>query len=617
MDAITTYEAKITADEQVDKWLSKFGTAASAANIDALLALFHADASWRDLLAFTWNIGTAEGRDAIREMLGACLARTAPLAWRRKGPARLDDEIVEGVATFETRVARCTAVIRLKHGKAWTLLTCMSELKELEAGFDARLRAEYPNGREHGRTKRPHHEKESEMLATTLQPYCVVVGAGHCGTALGAQLRQLGVPTLLIDSRERPSDTWRARHDSLSLHSPSYFDQMPGFSYPANWPPHPSKDQFANWLDAYRSVMDLDVWTSANCVAAGFDDACGRWRLQVNRYGRTIELKCEQLVLATGLFGAPKVPEIPGKERFKGLQRHASQYRRSPDYRGRRCAVVGAGTTAHDVAADLWASGADVTMVQRSPTIVMKLEALIEGFSQLYGEAAKARGITTELADLLFAATPMRHLVRMHQELVTQLKQRHARFYQGLERAGFQLTFGEDESGVFPQILRDPGGYYIDVGASDLVIDGRIKLKSGVGISALAEDSVVLSDGSELPADAIFYATGYERMSVAPIGETIAAKADRLWGLGSGTRNDPGPWEGELRNMWKPTQQTGLWFHAGGIGMSRFYSRILALQIKARQIGLSTPVYKVADALHAAPLQAAVPTGTASACAAR
>ena len=139
MDAITTYEAKVTADEQVDKWLSKFGAAASAANIDALLALFHADASWRDLLAFTWNIGTAEGRDAIREMLGACLARTAPLAWRRKGPARLDDEIVEGVATFETRVARCKAVIRLKHGKAWTLLTCMSELKELEAGGTCRL----------------------------------------------------------------------------------------------------------------------------------------------------------------------------------------------------------------------------------------------------------------------------------------------------------------------------------------------------------------------------------------------------------------------------------------------------------------------------------------------
>jgi hypothetical protein len=86
---------------------------------------------------------------------------------------------------------------------------------------------------------------------------------------LGAQLRQLGVPTLLIDSRKRPSDTWRDRHDSLSLHSPSYFDQMPEFSYPANWPLHPSKDQFANWLDAYRSVMDLYVWTSAKSVAVG------------------------------------------------------------------------------------------------------------------------------------------------------------------------------------------------------------------------------------------------------------------------------------------------------------------------------------------------------------
>jgi putative flavoprotein involved in K+ transport len=122
--------------------------------------------------------------------------------------------------------------------------------------------------------------------------------------------------------------------------------------------------------------------------------------------------------------------------------------------------VVGSGTTAHDVCADLCAAGADVTMIQRSPTIVMRLEALIEGFAQLYGDKANARGITTELGDLLFASTPMRLLVQIHQGIVAQVKQRDAEFYKGLERAGFQLTFGPDDGGVFPQLLRNPGGYY-------------------------------------------------------------------------------------------------------------------------------------------------------------
>ncbi|MCA6112068.1 flavin-containing monooxygenase [Bradyrhizobium cenepequi] len=584
------------ADERFSKWLGLFNANAAAADIDALLILFHPDAFWRDLLAFTWNVRTAEGRDEIRQMLDACLARTAPAAWRQTRPARLEDGIVEGIVEFETQVARCKAVIRLREGKAWTLLTSMVELKGLEAS---------PSPDDVSHSGGAHPEKRgSDMFASTNQPYCVIVGAGHCGLGLGAQLRKLGVPTLIIDRRERPSDTWRDRHDSLTLHSPSYFDQMPGFSYPDDWPLHPSKERFADWLDAYQSVMQADVMTGAECVGAEYDDARGKWRLQVRRRDRgIIELSPAQLVLATGLFGAPKVPDIPGKERFKGLQQHASLYRRNPHHRNRRCVVVGSGTTAHDISADLLASGANVTMIQRSPTIVMRLETLLEGFAKFYGTEPKAQGITIDLADLLFASIPLRVLVGMHQKLVKHVKEKDAAFYRRLESVGFRLTFGEDESGVFPQVLRDPGGYYIDVGASELIADGSINLRSGVGITALREESVVLSDGSELPADMIFYATGYERSSfetILPPG--TVNRVGPLWGFGSGTRCDPGPWEGELRNMWKPTQQEGLWFHSAGVGMARFYSRILALQIKARQARMATPVYngEAVNALEAA-----------------
>jgi putative flavoprotein involved in K+ transport len=584
-------------DERFAKWLGLFNAAAAAADVDALLILFHPDAFWRDMLAFTWNLRTAEGHGEIRQMLNACLARTAPTAWRQTRPARLEDGIVEGIVEFETQAARCKAVIRLREGKVWTLLTSMVEFKGLE---EAPGQHHDHAGSSHGGVA--HRARRSDVSASTEQPYCLIVGAGHCGLGLGAQLQKLGVPTLIIDRRERPSDTWRNRHDSLALHSPSYFDQMPGFSYPDNWPLFPSKERLADWLDAYQSVMQLDVMTGAECVGAEYDDARGKWRVRVRRSNRAIiELNPAQLVFATGLFGTPKVPDLPGKDRFKGPQQHASLYRNNRLHKNCRCVIVGSGTTAHDIAADLFASGADVTMIQRSPTIVMRLETLIDGFARLYGSEPKAQGITTEMADLLFAATPLRVLVGMHQKLVKHIKETDAAYYRRLESVGFRLTFGEDEGGVFPQVLRDPGGYYIDVGATELVANGSIKLRSGVGIATLREDSVVLSDGSELPADMIFYATGYERTSFEPIlAPEVARRVGPLWGIGSGMRRDPGPWEGELRNMWKPTQQKGLWFHGAGIGMARFYSRILALQIKARQAGIATPVYEGEKAFEVA-----------------
>lgn len=82
------------------------------------------------------------------------------------------------------------------------------------------------------------------------------------------------------------------------------------------------------------------------------------------------------------------------------------------------------------------------------------------------------------------------------------------------------------------------------------------------------------------------------------ISEEVAHKVGRCWGLGSGTPYDPGPWEGELRNMWKPTHQTGLWFHGGNLMQSRHYSRYLALQLKARMENIATPVYGIAPVHH-------------------
>jgi putative flavoprotein involved in K+ transport len=165
------------------------------------------------------------------------------------------------------------------------------------------------------------------------------------------------------------------------------------------------------------------------------------------------------------------------------------------------------------------------------------------------------------------------------------------------------LDFGEDDSGLFMKYLRRASGYYIDVGASELIADGRVSLKSGVSVELIQERSVLLSDGSELPADLIVYATGYKSMNTILaqlISQDVANKVGKVWGYGSGTARDPGPWEGELRNMWKPTAQKGLWFHGGNLYQARHYSSYLALQLKARMEGIETPVYGMEQVHHKA-----------------
>jgi len=258
---------------------------------------------------------------------------------------------------------------------------------------------------------------------------------------------------------------------------------------------------------------------------------------------------------------------------------------------------------AHDICAALWEAGAQVTMVQRSSTHVVRSKTLMDlAFGALYSEAAVQNGISTDKADLIYASLPYRIMAQFQIPTYDKIRVHDADFYQKLEKAGFMLDFGEDGSGLSMKYLRRGSGYYIDVGASDLVIDGSIKLESGSGVSHLTENAVVLQNGKTLPADVVIYATGYGSMNgwaADLISQQVADKVGKCWGLGSNTAKDPGPWEGELRNMWKPTQQTALWFHGGNLHQSRHYSKYLALQLKARQIGLPTPVYALAPVHHA------------------
>ncbi|THK34183.1 NAD(P)/FAD-dependent oxidoreductase [Ensifer sp. MPMI2T] len=590
---------------RIDTALAKLGKALERGDIAAAVNLFQADCYWRDLVAFTWNIRTLEGQDQIRDMLSSQLAAIKPARFRQdeKEPASASDGLTEGWFEFETEVARGYGHIRLKNGLIWTLLTTMTELKghEEPKGFRRPLGAEHGHDPDR-KTWKEKRESEAAELGHETQPYVVIIGGGQGGIALGARLRQLNVPTIIIEKNERPGDSWRKRYKSLCLHDPVWYDHLPYIPFPETWPVFAPKDKIGDWLEMYTKVMELNYWTSTTCKLAQYDEAKKEWKVVVERNGEELVLRPKQLVLATGMSGKPNVPKLKGQDIFRGEQQHSSQHPGPDAYRGKKVVVIGSNNSAHDICAALWEGGADVTMVQRSSTHIVRSDTLMEiGLGDLYSERAVAAGITTRKADLIFASLPYRIMHEFQIPLYEKMRERDAKFYADLEKAGFMLDWGADGSGLFMKYLRRGSGYYIDVGACDLVIDGSIKLKSGSDVSHLTEDAVVLKDGTKLPADLVVYATGYGSMNgwaADLISKEVADKVGKAWGLGSDTPKDPGPWEGEQRNMWKPTQQEALWFHGGNLHQSRHYSQYLSLQLKARAEGISTPVYGLQERHH-------------------
>lgn len=595
--------AAMSPQARIDGWLAAFEAALAARNISAVAAMFAVDSFWRDLLAFTWNIKTVEGRDAISDMLGARLADTDPRGFRTTGDASDDgDGVTAAFIEFATASGRGRGHLRLRDGQGWTLLTTLQELDGHEEAKGVTRELGAVHGADPGaRSWAEKRATEEEALGRTVQPYVLVVGGGQGGIALGARLRQLKIPAIVVDKHARPGDQWRSRYKTLCLHDPVWYDHLPYLPFPANWPVFAPKDKIGDWLEFYTRVMEVPYWSSTSCLSASFDETAKTWTVEVDRDGERLTLHPTHLVLATGMSGKPHVPAFPGAEEFRGEQHHSSAHPGPDHYAGKKVVVIGANNSAHDICKALCESGVDVTMVQRSSTHIVKSDSLMDlGLGDLYSERAVAAGVTTDKADMIFASLPYAIMADFQKPIYDAIRARDADFYDRLERAGFWLDFGDDDSGLFMKYLRRGSGYYIDVGACDLVASGAISLKRG-GVARLTASSVVLSDGTELPADVVVYATGYGSMNgwaADLMGQDVADRVGKVWGLGSGTTKDPGPWEGEQRNMWKPTQQENLWFHGGNLHQSRHYSLYLALQLKARFEGIPTPVYGLAEVHH-------------------
>ena len=577
---------RVTALEAAQNWLARFAEALQSRAAHAAADMFLADGLWRDVLAFTWTIETMSGRAAIEAALRQTLARTKPANFhippKRTAPRRVSragTDSIEAIFEFETAFGPAHGIVRLvpdpqtpSRLRAWTLLTALQELRGHEEAF--KRRAAEDSTRDFGAANWLDRRDKARAYVDR-DPAVLVVGGGQAGLSIAARLQQLGVDTLIVDRHERIGDNWRKRYHSLTLHNEVHVNHLPYMPFPPNFPVYIPKDKLANWFEAYVEAMELNFWTGTELACGSYDDARKQWSVTLRRTdGSARVMHPRHLIFATGVSSIPTTPDLPGLADFGGTAVHSGAFKNAEQWRGKKALVLGTGTSGHDVAHELHAHGADVTMIQRSKTYVVSLQEAQSVYA-IYSE-----GTAFEDCDLLAASFPYPVLQRSYQLSTARGREVDKALLDGLTKSGFQLHYGEDETGFQMMYLRRGGGYYFNVGCSDLIISGAIKLLQFSEIEKFVAQGALLHNGRIVPADLLVLATGYKNQQDtvrAYLGDAIADKIGPVWGFDEG---------GELRNMWRRTAQPGLWFTAGSLAQCRIFSRYLAIQIKALEEGL-------------------------------
>ncbi len=588
IDLSTLSERNVASDAQIAaQWLGDFEAALGSGNATALSALFAADSHWRDLLAFTWDITPSIGVERIADGLVAAQPavkardfaidpnRTAPRRVRRLGV-----DVLEAMFTFETEVGRGNGVVRLVPGdaggmRAWVLLTTLEELK----GHEEHVGKRRPTGDAYSRNFGGENWLDQRIRAREYadrDPAVLVVGGGQAGLAIAARLNQMDVDTLVVDKFERIGDNWRKRYHSLALHNQIIANHLPYMPFPPTMPKYIPKDMLANWFECYAEALEVNFWTGTEFVGGSYDEAAGRWNATVRKTDGTERvMHPRHVVFANGVSGIARIPDLPGLKDFAGEVVHSHSFTDGSAWKGRKALVLGTGNSGHDVAQDLYSHGAETTIIQRGSGTVVSIDPSAKLNYALYEE-----GPSLDDCDLLATAATYPLIVKGYQLAVDRMMEFDKELIAGLKAKGFKFDIGEDGTGHQMKYRRRGGGYYLNAGCSDLIIEGEIGLMQFENIERFTADGALMKDGSTVPADLIVLATGYytQRELVRRLlGEAVADKVGEIWGIGE---------DGEMANMWKRTPQDGLWFIAGSLAQCRIYSKYLALQIKAQEVGL-------------------------------
>jgi cation diffusion facilitator CzcD-associated flavoprotein CzcO len=571
----------------LEHWVSCFNKALKAGDSAGVAECFLPDGYWRDFLAFTWDMRTFHTRKTIKQFVASNPEAFVVSQLRLEGEPRENQIVslgitIESFVTFETKVGLGRGYVRLLFDqthpsacKAATILTSLRNLKDFPERKNLRQTGAATFGRsltnwlDDRVVSRAYKDHDPEVL---------VIGAGQAGLAVAARLGQLGIDTLVVDRLERVGDNWRKRYHSLKLHNQIYQNHLPYMPFPETWPVYIPKDMLADWFEFYVTSLEINVWTGTTCAEARYIDGDKRWAVRLERSdGSVRSMRPRYVIMAIGVSGIPKMPHFQGEDAFKGTLLHSSQYSPGLNVAGKPVLVVGSGNSAHDVAQELHLRGASVTMLQRSSTTVVSIEPSSSRATTLYRENNGKYPI--EDLDLISASIPYDLARQIHGPLSRAMAEDDKELLDGLRNAGFRLDNGPDDTGFYMKLIRSLSGYYLNVGASDLIVEGKIKVKNG-SIERLTEHDVVFSDATNMATDLIVLGTGWQPLSEAVrslFGDEVADLVGPIWGLGP---------KGELRNMWTRTPHPGLFIMGGTLTMCRSFSRYTALLIKASLEGL-------------------------------
>ncbi|RHW26265.1 NAD(P)/FAD-dependent oxidoreductase [Nocardioides immobilis] len=573
----------IDAESIASAWLYSFAQAVESGNVADVVGLFAESSWWRDAVVLSWNLRTLKDHEGIQAYLAEHLEGAALREielWDGAKPAYNGPDdgsgYVEVFFRFRTAFGWGLGDARLKRGEegewaAWTVMTSLQELDgfELAVGANRREGERIPK-QSWSELRRRVQEFEDE------DPQVIILGGGQGGLTAAAYLELMGVRALVIERNDRVGDVWRKRYDSLVLHDPIWLDQMAFMPYPEAWPVYTPKDKVGDWFDMYAQAMDLNVWTGSEMTGCTYSEDTREWTVEVRRSnGETRTVRAPHFILATGVFTDPHIPDIEGMHDFEGVVRHTTTHGSGKPWAGKRALVVGTGNSGNDVAKDLADHGAKVDMLQRTPTYVITQK---DGLSAVHGTAYLPSGPGVQVADLMNLATPYPVSIQNAPAIAKIAGERDQKLLKDLEAVGYRIDDGQESGGMIGLGLRSGGGFCIDVGSCDYIVDGRIGVVSGE-LARFTKTGIELTDGRSYDYDLVVMATGFKNMRESArriVGDSVADHITPIWGLDE---------EGELQGLWRPTGHPGFWVTGGSFSYARIYSRFLTIQIVAELSG--------------------------------
>jgi putative flavoprotein involved in K+ transport len=317
----------------------------------------------------------------------------------------------------------------------------------------------------------------------------VVVGAGPAGLAAAAELQRVGVEVLVLDKADRVGSSWVGHYDRLHLHTSRGLSGLPGYRIPRRYGRWVARDGVLSYLAEYAALHDLDVrlGVTATAVERGVDE----WSVAWSRGDEEGRIAADTVVIATGYNHTPKLPDWPGLETFTGKVVHSSEYKNPGLLGAREALVIGPGNSGAEIAADLADAGVRVSLAMRTPpNVVLRAVA----------------GIPSQALVLSMSPLPVRA-----QDALSGLLQKLV--------VGDLRKYGIPKAprGIATQQLRDDVTPTIDVGLLQALKSGGVKIVAAV--ERFTKDAAVLADGTELHADAVVLATGFQRGLESLVGD--------------------------------------------------------------------------------------------------